>query len=73
MLRRRNEGGERNGVGRICEHRAKIPVKTFPIKKRIKTELFIDWKWGALYTKVKEGSDQEILDLSEEVKIVGGK
>jgi len=28
---------------------------------------------GALYTKVKEGLDQEISDLSEEGKDIGGK
>jgi len=30
-----------NGNGSSCDRRAKIPVKTFPIKKRINTELFI--------------------------------
>jgi len=50
-------------------------VKTFPIKKRINTELFIEV--GALLTKVKEGSDKEdqikkISDLSEEGKILSG-
>jgi len=74
MLQRQNDGRERNGVRRICKCRAKIPVKTFPIKKRINTELFIDRKW-ALYTKGKRGirsarSDQEISDLSEEGKIL---
>jgi len=59
MLRSRSGDGERNEAGRTRKRRAKIPVKTFPIKKRINTELFIDRKWGALYTKVKEGSDQQ--------------
>jgi len=55
LLRRWNGGRERNGSGRRCELYIKIPVKTFPIKKRINTELFIDRKWGALYTKSKGG------------------
>jgi len=33
---------EQNGNGKSNDHRAKIPVKTFPIKKRIDTELFIE-------------------------------
>jgi len=44
MLRRRRENRERNKVGRRCECGAKIPVKAFPIKKRINPELFIDRK-----------------------------
>jgi len=32
---------EQSGNGRNSDRRAKIPVKTFPIKKRINTELFI--------------------------------
>jgi len=47
-------------------------VKTFPIKKRINTELFIDRKGGFIY-KSKGGiwsarSDQEITGLLEEGK-----
>jgi len=38
-------------------------VKTFAIKKRINTELFIDGKKGLYIQKSKEGSDQEIVDL----------
>jgi len=72
-LRGRYGGRERNGVGRIWEYCwAKIPVKTFPIKKEsILNCLFIGN--GGLYTKVKEGSDQEITDLLEEGKSIGGK
>jgi len=44
MLWHQNGGGERNGNRRRCERWAKIPVKTFPIKKRTNTELFIDGK-----------------------------
>jgi len=33
--------------------------KTFPIKKRINTELFIYGEGETLYTKLKEGSDHE--------------
>jgi len=51
MLQRENEGGEQKGRGRICECLAKIPVKTFPIKQRINTELFIDKKWGLFVQK----------------------
>jgi len=72
MLRRQNEGGERNRNGRRCERWYKIPVKTFPIKKIINTELFIDRNVGALYTKVREGLDQEISDLLEEGRILAG-
>jgi len=68
MLKSRSGGGERNEVGRIWKRWAKIPVKTFPIKKGINTELLIDRKWFTLYTKVKKGSDQEITDLLEEDK-----
>jgi len=52
-------GRVENGGGN-CERmqKAKIPVKTFPIKKRINTELFIDGKIGLYIAKVKEGSDQ---------------
>jgi len=32
---------EQNGNGKSSDRRAKIPVKTFPIKKRINTALFI--------------------------------
>jgi len=68
----RSRGREHNGVRRICGHRAKIPVKTFPIKKRINTELFIDRSGGFMYKNKggigSEGLDQEISDLSEEGK-----
>jgi len=52
-------------------------VKTFPIKKRINNELFIDRKGGFVY-KSKGGigsprSDQEIKDLLEEGKSIGKK
>jgi len=52
------------------------PVKTFPVKKRINTELFINGKEG-LFTKVKEGLDQtelikKISDLLEEGRILAG-
>jgi len=33
---------EQNGNERSSDRRAKIPVETFPIKKRINTEPFID-------------------------------
>jgi len=49
MLWHRNEGRGWNGNGRRCERRAKIPVKTFPVKKRINTELFTDGKEGFIY------------------------
>jgi len=39
---------EQNGNGRSSDRRAKIPVKTFPIKKRINAELFIHGE-GKLY------------------------
>jgi len=51
MLQRRNEGGDQNGRRMMCERKAKIPVKTFPIKKRINTELFIDGKEGLYIQK----------------------
>jgi len=77
MLRRLNEGGERQGAGRICERWAKITVKTFPIKKRINTELFIDMKWRLYIQKKRRNRiskiDQDISDLSEEGKDIGGK
>jgi len=41
-------GAEQNGNGRSSDCRAKIPVKTFPIKIRINTELFIHGE-GKLY------------------------
>jgi len=64
------EAGQK-GKGKSSDRRAKIPVKTFPIKKRINTELFIHVK-GKLYRKVKAGSDQEISDLLEEGRILAG-
>jgi len=44
---------------------------TFPIKNRISTELFIDGKQGLYIQKligwiISEGSDQKMLDLTEE-------
>jgi len=51
MIGRQSGGGELNSVRRIRRRRAKIPVKTFPIKKRINTELFIDRKWGLYVQK----------------------
>jgi len=39
---------KKNGNGRSSDRRAKIPVKTCPIKKRINTELFIHGE-GKLY------------------------
>jgi len=38
---------------------AKIPVKTFPIKKRINSELLIDGKEGLYIQKGEKGSDHE--------------
>jgi len=51
--------------------KSKHPVKTFPIKKRINTELFIDEKNGLFKYKSKggigsEGSDQEKMDFLDE-------
>jgi len=43
-----------NRNGRRSERRAKIPVKTFPIKKRINTELFIHGE-EKLYINKSEG------------------
>jgi len=57
---------ETASVEKNVDIKLKIPVKTFLVKKRINTELIIDWEKGALYTKEKEGSDQEIVDLLEE-------
>jgi len=70
-----NEGGDRSGKRSMCKRWAKIPVKTFPIKKIINTELFINGKEG-LYIQ-KEGSDQEDRmkkksDLLEEGRILAG-
>jgi len=33
-------------------------VKTFPLKKRINTELFIDWKQGLYIQKGEKETDQ---------------
>jgi len=51
---------------------AKIPVKTFPIKKIINTESFIDWEVKLYIQKIKEGLDQEISDLVDGGRILAG-
>jgi len=48
---------------------ARIPVMTFPIKKRINTELFIDKKQGVYIQKGGKEMDQETSDLTGEGKL----
>jgi len=72
MLRRRNGVGERNGNGRRHELWAKIPVETFPIKKRINTELFIHGKEKLYIQKSKGGIGSRNIDLLEEGRILAG-
>jgi len=47
-------------------------VETFPIKKRVNTELFINGNGDALYTQMREGLDREISVLLEEGRILAG-
>jgi len=47
-------------------------VETFPIKKRVNTELFINGKVMLHIHKMSERSDQEISDLLEEGRIMAG-
>jgi len=61
----------------MYERWATIPVKTFPIKKRVKLNCLLIESGGFIY-KSKGGigsarSDQEITDLLEEGKSIGGK
>jgi len=51
---------------------AKIPVVDLPSQE--KNQYWAVYWWGndALYTKDKEGSDQEISDLLEEGRILAG-
>jgi len=72
MFRRRNEGGERNGNGRRCECWTKISLKTFPVKKRINTELFIDGKQKLYIQKWRRDRIEKISDLSEGGRILVG-
>jgi len=70
MLWCQNEGGERNGSGRICERWAKIPVKTFQSRKESILNCLLIGSGGFIY-KSKGGigsarSDQEISDIFEE-------
>jgi len=51
---------------------SEIPAETFPIKKRINTELFINGKVMLYLHKMRERSDQEISDLLEEGRILTG-
>jgi len=64
----------RQRMERGRERPAKIPVETFPIKKRINTELFTKGKQGFIYKSKGEigwrWSDQEISDLLEEGRIL---
>jgi len=62
-------GGERNEVGRICEHWTKIPVKTSQSRKESILNCLLIGSGGFIY-KSKGGirstrSDQEITDLIE--------
>jgi len=48
-------------------------VKTFPIKKRVNTELFINGKVMLYIHEMAERPDREISDLLEEGRILAGK
>jgi len=61
--------GENRAETWRCERKLKIPVKTFPIKKRINTELFIHGEVKLVY-KSKRGIRS--LDLLEEGRILAG-
>jgi len=61
-----------NRNGRRSERRAKIPVKTFPIKKRINTELFIHGEEKLYINKSEGGIGSRWSELLEEGRILAG-